>query len=144
MTTFAPSSFRALGLALLAGLALVSCRTVPAPEDIPEGLSQAEMFQRAQEAVDEENWEAALVYYETFLERFPNDNANRAAAKYEVAFIYYRTGDLAAAEELFEALLQDYEDPALAPELPQWPRILATKLLAMIEEERNEAVEDES
>lgn len=144
MTTFAPRSFRALGFALLAGLALASCRTVPAPEDIPDDLSQAEMFQSAQEAVDEENWEAALVYYKTFLERFPNDIANRAAAKYEVAFIYYRTGNLAAAEERFEALLQDYEDPALVAELPQWPRILATKLLAMIEEEQSEAVEDES
>lgn len=144
MTTIAYSSVRALALVALVGLAMASCRTVPSPEDIPEGLSQAEMFQRAQEAVDEENWEAALVYYETFLERFPNDLANRAAAKYEVAFIYYRTGELATAEELFEALLQDYEDPALVAELPQWPRILATKLLAMIEEEQNEAVQEDS
>mgnify|MGYP006287622245 CR=1 FL=1 len=119
-------------------LSLAACQTVPTPDDIPDGLSQAELFQRAQEAVDDENWEAALVYYQTFLQRFPDDAANRAAAKYEVAFIYYRTGDLQTAEEQFDALLEDYEDPALAGQLPQWPRILATKLLGMIEEEQNE------
>ena len=134
------STLARIGLSLGFALTIAACRTVPAPEDIPDGLSQAEMFQRAQEAVDEENWDAALVYYETFLDRFPEDHANRAAAKYEVAFIYYRQGNLTTAEELFDAVLADYENPDIADQLPEWPRILSAKLLGMIEEEQNEAL----
>jgi outer membrane protein assembly factor BamD len=143
MKTSIATFFRGTTVLAIILVLFASCKTVPEPEEIPEDLTQAELFQRAQEAVDEENWEAALVYYETFLTRFPQDHANRAAAKYEVAFIYYRRGELERAEALFEQLLQDYQDPALEGALPQWPRILAEKILTIIEEERQEIREEE-
>jgi hypothetical protein len=118
-----------LGLAVLA---LMACASVP--ENIEEGLSPAEFFQRAQEASDSGRYATAQKYYEVFLERFPEETERRLWAKYEVAFLYHKTGKDKLALEGIEALLEEY---ALGPpELPQGPRILAEKVKARIEEEQ--------
>lgn len=113
------------------GVLLAGCETVP--KNVPEGLSQAELFQRAQEAADKYNWKAALVYYSTFLERYPDDRGNGAAAKYEIAFIHYRLGDLKTARQEFQDLLKLY-DASDADKLPQWPKVLADDILKKIDD----------
>lgn len=119
---------------LLSSLVL-GCSTVP--EEVPEGLSQMEIFQLAQEASENDRWEVTRHYYETFLERFPEDWPNRIAARYEIAFTYYKEGDLDTAERLFQDVLAAYEDPDDERPLPAWPRVLSERLLEQIEEERN-------
>lgn len=123
-----------LGIAglLLALLLFSSCRTVPT--DIPEDLTQAELIQLAQESADQENWGAALAYYSAIVERFPQDRAAQATARYEIAFIEYRRGNLTVAESAFVELLAMYDTEPAA--LPAWPRVLATRLLADIRERR--------
>ncbi|MFP4114835.1 MAG: hypothetical protein ACOC2Y_08485 [Spirochaetota bacterium] len=123
-----------LGLIAIALAALIGCQTVP--EEIPEDLSQAELIQLAQEAADAENWEAAAAYYEAIVERYPEDRAAIATARYEIAFIEYKQGNLDAAEAgLLELLgMYDFESESL----PAWPRVLATRVLEQIEEERAE------
>lgn len=116
-------------------LALAACETVPEPSEIPEDLTTQEYFQNAQEAVDQRYFETALVYYRTFLERYPDDVENRIAAQYEIAFLHYKMEDYDTAEQRFEDLLARYEGEG-AEQLPAWPRILAEKLLVTIEEER--------
>jgi outer membrane protein assembly factor BamD (BamD/ComL family) len=116
-------------------LLFAACETVPEPSEIPEDLSTQEYFQRAQEAVDQRHFETALVYYRTFLDRYPDDVENRIAAQYEIAFLHYKMEDYDTAEELFEELLARYEGEEAA-QLPAWPRILAEKLIEKIEEER--------
>jgi len=116
-------------------LLVTSCQT--GPPDIPEGLSQAEMFQRAQEAADSEKWETALAYYNTFLERYPDDRANGVAAQYEIAFIHYKMGRYATSEQEFNALLARYEGDQ-ADQLPAWPRVLSEKVLKKVQEKRQE------
>lgn len=93
----------ALGTALL----FAACQTTPTT--VPEGLSQPEMFQRAQESFGRSDYETALLYYQTFLERFPEDSEHRIAAQYEIAFIYYKQGKLDEAERRFREILARYD-----------------------------------
>ena len=112
-------------------LSLGSCET--APEEIPEGLSQMEMFQRAQEASDRERYDTALRYYQAFIERYPDDRGSIAEAEYEIAFIAYKQERYPEAQERFEAILADY-DTDDEGELPEWPRVLSEKLLVIVED----------
>ena len=80
------------------------------PVVIEEGLTQAELFQRAQEAADDLQWDTALSYYNAFLERYPDDTPNVYSAEYEIAFIYYKKGELENAKDLFLKLIEKYEE----------------------------------
>lgn len=129
-----PAFFRNVAVYLfivlaLAGL-LISCAS--APKVIEEGLAPAEYFQRAQTAMVERNdYKTALQYYDTFLERFPDDHQNGVVAEYEIAFIHYKTGNKAEALRLFNVLLSRYEgDGAMV--LPRWPEVLAKKIIEKI------------
>ena len=124
--------------AALAGLGLVlawGCQSVP--ETIPEDLTPAEFFQSAQEASDSGWYETAQKYYQVFLERYPEETERVLWAKYEIAFLYHKMGKNDLAVEGFDALIQEYE--LGPPELPQGPRILAEKVKAKIEEEKQPA-----
>jgi len=112
-------------------LTTVGCQSVP--EEIPEGLSQAELVQRAQDAADVSNWDAAILYYQTILERFPEERAARMEARYEVAFITYRRGEPQLALRLFQEILRDYEEDGEG--LPDWPRVLSEVLIEKINAE---------
>jgi len=116
-------------LLLLAVVVSISaCKTVPT--EIPDDLSEAELIQLAQESADSENWEAALAYYQAVLDRFPQDKGVTVTAQYEMAFIEYKRGDVETAQAGFERLLGVYDFQGDA--LPQWPRILAERLLEEI------------
>jgi outer membrane protein assembly factor BamD (BamD/ComL family) len=121
-----------LSVAITVILILLGCRTVPT--DIPDDLTQAELIQLAQEAADQESWEAARAYYEAMIERFPDDRAAIATARYEIAFVEYRRGNLATAESLFTQVIGMYDTEADA--LPAWPGVLSRRLLEIIEAER--------
>lgn len=110
-------------LAVVVGLA--ACKTVPT--EIPDDFSEAELIQLAQESADSENWEAGLAYYQAVLDRFPQDKALTVAAQYEMAFIEYKRGNVEAAQAGFERLLGAYDFEGDI--LPQWPKILAERLL---------------
>lgn len=115
----------------LAILAFAGCQT--GPVEIPEDLTQAELFQRGQEALDANRYEVALQYYETFLERFPNDRANGAEARYEIAFIHYKMDDWDTARRLFNELIDTY-DREDAADLPAWPRVLSLRILEIMDQ----------
>ncbi len=120
-------------LIVLAVAALIGCQTVPT--EIPEDLTQAELIQQAQESADQENWEAALAYYTAIVDRFPQDRAATATARYEMAFIEYKRGNLDEAEAGLLELIGMYDFGAES--LPAWPRVLARRVLEEIDEERN-------
>ncbi len=117
-------------LAFLTIFVIASCQTVPT--EIPSDLSQAELIQSAQDSADQENWDAAIAYYEAVRERFADDQASSAIAGYEIAFIEYKRGNTEEATEGFEALVALYETEGAI--LPEWPLILSEKLLAEIQE----------
>lgn len=112
----------------------VSCKTTP--KHIDENLTPPEFFQYAQEAVVERtDYKTALFYYNTFIERFPEDLANVVAAEYEIAFIHYKKKDYETAKQLFTDLLTRYNSEGESVPLPRWPAVLAEKLLEVIGEE---------
>lgn len=123
---------KVLYLALIPVLALLACRTVPT--DIPEDLTQPELIQLAQQSADQENWAAAIAYYKAIVERFPEDRAAIAVARYEIAFNEYRRGNLTEAEARFEELVAMYE--ADSSNLPAWPLVLSQRIVGKIHEER--------
>lgn len=113
-------------------LFLGSCSSTPPV--IPEGLTPMQFFQRAQEESDNYRWDNALLYYKTFLERYPNDLPNVLAARYEIAFILYKKEQYAESKKLFEELLETYKKFENPLSVPQWPRVLAEKVLRKIQE----------
>ncbi len=113
---------------LLVAVLLFGCRTVPT--DIPDDLTLGELIQLAQESVDAENPNAALAYYQAILDRFPNDRAAVATARYEIGFIHFRRNDFEQARTEFDTLLAMYDTEAGS--IPEWPRVLANTLLAEI------------
>lgn len=112
-------------LAIAIVVVLAACKTAPA--EIPSDLSQAELIQNAQESADNENWDAALAYYQAILDRFPQDRSAVVAAQYEMAFINYKQGNLTEAQAGFERLVGMYDFGEA--DLPEWPKVLAEKLL---------------
>ncbi len=104
------------------------------PDEISGDLSAVEFFQEAQDASSSGRYDLAIAYYEKFLETYPEDEARGVEAEYEIAFLHYKKGETAEAKALFEALLEKYRSEAAAA-YPQWPRVLAAKVLDSIEEE---------
>ncbi|MFP4376231.1 MAG: tetratricopeptide repeat protein [Spirochaetales bacterium] len=125
---------------LLSAIVMAGCQTTPT--EIEPDLSQAELIQLAQEAADAENWNTAIVYYEELVERYPNDRASVATARYEIAFIEYKQNDLETARAGFEQVIGMYDFESEA--LPEWPLVLSQVLLQKMELESNEEAEEET
>jgi len=117
-----------LVLACVAAAVLVSCASQPTT--LPDGLSAAEVFQRAQDQVSVGNDAIAISFYEQVPQRFPDDTAHGAWASYEIAFLYHRMGQNAKALPLLKDLLDRYA--SAGDTLPPGPRILAQKLQARL------------
>ena len=108
-----------------------SCQTTDV--EIPENLTPGEFFQEAQTASSEYgNYNKALVYYNTFIERYPDETLLIIEAEYEIALLYYKLGDDETAVKLFNGLLEKYDGPEAAI-LPAWPKVLSQKMIDIIE-----------
>jgi outer membrane protein assembly factor BamD (BamD/ComL family) len=116
-------------IAAIASLLMV-CSSVP--DEIEEGLTPMEYFQRAQEASDAGRYALSMAYYEKFQEQYPEEWERNVWAEYEIALLYHKMGKDRIALERFDALLARYESEE--QDLPEGPRILAEKVKARIEE----------
>jgi outer membrane protein assembly factor BamD (BamD/ComL family) len=122
-------------LTLLALGALGGCKSSPPPLD--QNLSPTGFFQKAQEASDAGKYALATRYYEAFLIKYPDERDRGLWARYEIALLKHKMGDDTAALSLFDELIAMYAGGP--PDLPQGPKILAEKLKAKIESERQPA-----
>ena len=110
-----------------------ACKSGPVP--LNEEMTPSEVFQLAQEAaIDNRDYETALHYYQQIDALFPADEESKIIADYEIAFLYYKMGNMEEAKAGFEAILDRYQEED-AGTLPPWPPVLAEKLLAKIAEE---------
>jgi hypothetical protein len=116
-------------VALLPFLALSCATQLPA---IPEGMSSAEIIQKAQERSDDYDWKGARYYYQALLERFPNESNLVVTAMYELAFIEYKQGNKAQAIAGFKAVVAKYSVEG-GQNLPTTWKILSEKLLGKLE-----------
>lgn len=120
------------GAAILAIALSLALGCASAPKAIPEDLSSSELIQRAQEASDAYNYDAAVLYYKTAAERFATDISMQAMGQYEIAFIYYKQGKFQESEDLFKSLLALYDGPD-GPGLPPRYKTLALKVMPKVE-----------
>lgn len=120
------TSLSIMYIALVLPAVLVACQTVPT--EIPEDASAPRLFQMAQSEVDDNNFPAALVYYETALERFQDDAEVTTIALYEIGFIHYRQGRYDEAMPYFEQVLEQYDEEG-GQRLPQWPQLMSRRFL---------------
>ena len=125
-------------LTAVLALFLISCRS--ATDTLEPDLLPAEIFQRAQEAADSGRYNQALLYYQTFQERYPEEVERNLWASYEIAFLYYKLGKYDRAVELFDELIELYTTEESAA-MVQAPKILALKVKATILEKHTTAAE---
>ena len=124
---------------ILAVTVSYACQT--ADIEIPENLTPGEFFQEAQTASSEyKDYEKALLYYNTFIERYPDKPLLLIEAEYEIALLYYKMEDNETALKLFNGILEKYDGPEAAV-LPAWPEVLSKKLIDIIEGNTVEAEE---
>jgi len=98
--------------AVLLIVTLSSCASAPArvnPQWTPEIF-----FKNAQEAMDEYNYKAALLYYEVFLVRFPENMPRGIAAEYERAFINYKMENYTEASDQYNEILRKFNESPYA------------------------------
>jgi outer membrane protein assembly factor BamD (BamD/ComL family) len=115
---------------ILTILIIASCTSVQ--KEIDETLNPAELFQLAQEASNNKDYETAIKYYNVFVEKYSDDIQRLVEAEYEIAFISYKQGDTERAKILFTELLDRYSGEG-AQVLPGWPMVLSQKILKELE-----------
>lgn len=120
-------------LLAIAGLGfLAGCASTPAA--IPQGLTAAEVFQRAQDAVDRTDYALAIRYYATVKTAYPDDVTHVVWAAYEIAFLDHKLGKNAEALSLINELLDTYKDSwDTLPPATTAPHVLAVNLKARLE-----------
>ena len=116
-------------------LLLNSCASVPA--EIDASYHEEVFFKNAQEAMDANQYNVALYYYEVYLVRYPENHDKTIAAEYEKALIYYKTKDYDYSKALFEQVLDRYENSPFAIMFPERYKILSEKILLQIDEKLN-------
>jgi outer membrane protein assembly factor BamD (BamD/ComL family) len=118
-------SILAFGLFLALGLG--ACATAP----LKEAETPEELVQYAQEAMDRNDYQRALDYYELILNRFSDNITMVCTAEYETAFIHYKQQKYDLARTEFQALLERYNTPD-EELLPAQFKILANIVLGQI------------
>ncbi|WP_428770952.1 hypothetical protein V1L52_03665 [Treponema sp. HNW] len=97
-------------------LTLTACQTVPT--SVPEGISEAELLQLGQAALDNSNYKAAEFYYGKVIELYGSNISSVVAAEYELAHIKIKRKNFSAAKPALERILAYYDDPQTAMVLP--------------------------
>lgn len=132
---------RLLTAIILTVLLLSACQTTDI--EIAENMTPGEFFQEAQTASTEfKDYERALLYYNTFMERYPNESLLLIEAEYEIAILYYKMEDNETAIKLFNGILEKYQQPDAAM-LPAWPDVLSKKMIDIIEGKAEKEVVEE-
>ncbi len=90
-------------------LAVSGCASVPDSAAIPPETTIAELSQKGQTALDENNYRAAEVYYRTIIDRFGTDTGALTAAEFEIAHIRIKQKRYAEAKPILEEIIARYE-----------------------------------
>ncbi len=108
---------------------LASCATQS--RTLPDGLTAAEIFQRAQDAADRGDYTLAITFYQECQTRYPDDKDHMVWASYEIAFLYHKMGKNDKAATLIDALLTQYANQG--DTVPPAPILLSQRLKDRLE-----------
>lgn len=121
-------TFRILSKSLVLAVFLLGCTTIST--EFEEGANPEIYFQRAQRAVDINDFDAALRIYRKFLDTGITDLYYVISAEYEIAFLYYKMEKRQESIEAFEKLLSTYYNNSVdESQVPVWPKVLSQRLL---------------
>ncbi len=111
-------------------------------EELKE-LTEDELFTRAQlsqqQAISETDYKNTIATYEYYTQTFTDRPDRSMEARYEIAYIHYYLEEYDIAEQIFRALIHEYENGA-NEYTPQWIFVLATKLKDKIVKMRTEEI----
>lgn len=109
-------------------LAFFGCQSVP--KDIPLDATEAELTKLAQTAYDNGNTKAAMVYYETIIERFGANIESLIIAKFELAHLLVKEKKYDEAKPILEEIIGFYSDEynTLPPEYKKLAEIDLAKI----------------
>lgn len=93
-------------LCVMGFVLLATCASQP--RTLPDGLTAAEIFQRAQDVADRGDYTLAITFYQECQQRYPDDKGHMVWASYEIAFLYHKMGKNDKAAALIDALLTQY------------------------------------
>ncbi|MCL2809026.1 MAG: hypothetical protein FWD24_03040 [Treponema sp.] len=93
---------------LAAALLFSACQTTV---NISEDMSSAEIIQRAQEAMDRNNYNIAIQYYQALHDRHRNSIDLVITAEYHIAHIHYKQRNYEQAREGLNGVLAYYNTP---------------------------------
>lgn len=125
----------------------IGCASTSSEKNGEEPPTAEELVQRGQEAVDRNRYKLALQYYEEIPKLYPQEAAMVCAARYEIAFLFYKQKKYGDAKANFNTILAWYDAPstdASASKLPPKYRQLSTIMLKRIaeQEQRQERVKE--
>ena len=90
-------------------LAVSGCASVPDPSSIPPETTVADLSQNGQEALDDNNFKAAEVYYQLIIDRYGSDPKALTSAEFEIAHMRIKNKEWADAKIRLEAIIARYE-----------------------------------
>jgi len=125
--------FIPLTIILLLSLFISSCAT--GMKVVEEDWNEEMFFKSAQEAFDEDDLDRALFYYEVFLVRYPSNRQKSVAAEYEIAYIYYKWEEYGKSKDLFQQILDKYENDPFAYMYPRAYKVLSEKVMEKIDQQ---------
>lgn len=121
-------------------VSVTGCMSVPDPASISADSSVAELSQLGQSSLDDNNYKAAEVYYQTIIDRYGEDMNARTAAEFEIAHLRIKKGEWADAKARLETIIARYETTGGA-ELPPEYLVLARNDLARIPVKKEKTAE---
>src|SRR5689334_20316185 len=81
--------------ALLLAVTLSSCGLFKDKEDLEKNWTAEQFYKAAKEELDNNNWDAAIKYYEKLEAKFPFGRYAQQA-QIEIAYAYYKQGETAS------------------------------------------------
>lgn len=93
-------------------------------EEFDPSLDEKILSQRGIEAIDEDDYELALLYFEAIIDNPPHDTDANLWAEYEIANLYYKMEEYFTSLDLLDQLILKYDNPE-AGTYPEAPLVLA-------------------
>ncbi len=97
---------------------LISCKSKI--DSFDPGLDERILAQRGTEAIDDDNFKLALLYFKAIIDNPPDNSDKNIWASYEIANIHYKMEEYITSLELLDAIILEYqkEEAVLYPEAP--------------------------
>ena len=116
---------------------LFSCaaKEIVIKDESGELIAPQKILLEGQKAVDEANYDLALLYYQALIDNYSENKEYVAWAHYEMGYVYFLLEDYENAKLHFKVIVEDYKDQ-------KSPYALAQFMLSKIEDIENETTEE--